>query len=495
MFLKKIIIKNLSFILLISLFFISFYLKSQLVKETAYGFYPDESRFGLLIDGVQSYIAKNNITEYLKTIFLLDARPGYGILYFPVAYFIIKTQNPASIAGQFYNAFLISLCTVFIFIIIKRLYNLLTGFLASFFFLFSMSSYTYIRHMLPADGALFFFLLSGVIYVFTRSLILTGISVGLSFATHPGIYFYITPLFVIFFPNFNLKNILRRIINFGGGVIITVILLEFISRILGMKGTYIATARGLSVSVNQGDFSPALFFFIDYVLANDGIFGIAILILGIFSLYNLYKNKNKNSSNKFFLFYTITTYIFLEMMSFIFHKTVLYGRTIRNFYILFFILAAIFIANFLSENFKNKKINIFINKKIITLLFIGLFLINWHTRFVQLKDNIYHKDFLIKINAISLSPRNSKIESIISFKGDPKDNSPYKIQNKGYFLLNTYLMYPYFGNKTIGCQKKILLKEKHALVSYEPYVFEGFSKEMRKSFKTDPPYYTLIYCR
>lgn len=478
-----------SFLIPVLLLFIALVIKLPLLKEGGLGFFSDEGRYRwtLTVYLHQSFMTKSFL-PYIKSIFDMQARPAYGLLYLPSLLITEITKN--EIFGPIYNLLIVSLSVILIFLIVKKLYTKKTAFFASAFFFFSMCSSSYIRHMLPYDGALLVFLLAIYIFINTKSLFLLGTLIGLSFSSYPGNYYYIIPIpLSIFFitKTADLKTKIFKVLQFFAGFLSIMFIFETLSRLVNGPGSYFTSILDLSKTVNQGDYMPAGLFIFKYIFANDGVFGVVVLFIGIITLFNFCKTRTKTCLEKTLIFYAISIYLILEIMSFVSHKTVLYGRTVRMFYLFFMVLASVGLVNLLS---KNKKWVLFFLAAVILLT-----VINWFPRYLNYINAIYPNDFYKKVmtfnkNNVEINNISPHIASI-----DDRDNVFALVFRDRYYLVNNEVLFFYYGMKKINCDKDIIIEADYVLPTYQPYLFEGWTEAMRESFYNDPPKYQLIYCK
>lgn len=312
---------------------------------------------------------------------------------------------------------------------------------------------------------------------------------GLSFATYPGNYYYIIPiplLILIGQKDNGFKVRVFKVLWFLTGLLLVLFIFEIISHLVGAPSSYLLSTLNLSETINQGDYIPAITFILKYIVANDGVWGVLILFMGVVALFDLYKNQKKNGLGKIFLFYAVSVYLVLEIMSFVTHKTVLYGRTVRMFYLFFMVLASVGLINFLLIN--KRRVLIFLGAVVLSTI------INWFPRYLNYINVVYPNDFYEKAMAFN---KNSVVINVIApyFESlDDQDKVFGLVSKNQYYLVNAEVLEFYYGMKKINCKKNVIVEADYVLPSYRPYLFEGWPEAMRKSFYNDPPKYQLIYC-
>jgi hypothetical protein len=354
--------------------------------------------------------------------------------------------------------------------------------------------------MLPYDGSLLIFLLAIYLFLITDSFFLLGVMMGLSFATYPGNYYYIIPIplliFVVPIVN-NLKARISKVLQFLIGLLLILFIFEIISHLVNAPSSYLLSTLDLSRIIDQGDYIPAIIFIIKYIFVNDGVWGILILLMGIVALFNICKNKKRNNLDRAIIFYAASVYLILEIMSFVTHKTVLYGRTVRMFYLFFMILASTELIDYLIPRVKRNNC-VYINKWVASIFLetvILLIIVNWFPRYLNYLNVVYPNDFLEKVTMFN---KNGVVINVIApyFESLDDHEKVFSLVSKGqYYLVNAEVIEFYYGMKIINCKKKMIMEADYVLPSYEPYLFEGWPAAMRKSFYNDPPKYQLIYCK
>lgn len=464
-----------------------------LVNENALFFFPDESRFVLLEQGMRASFYAQEITPYLTALFSLDARPGYGLLYGPAVFLVALTERDSVI--QLANIVIVVLSCIFLYLIIKKIFFSVLALISAFFYFCSLSSVTYIRHALPYDGSILFFLLS-LYATLQGSYFLSGVLFGFSFTIYPGIYFSVLPMLLFLLLLVPKEKRKKRLLVYVIGFFSVLLGFEITSRLF--TGTsYVTTALKLSGTITQGDFMPAVIFYAEYVFANDGVLGVILGFSGaIITGFLLIKKRYSLGKYILLLFWLIVVnYLFYELMTFILQRMVLYGRTVRPFYIMNIILSTAVLSSLFFRMVGHlQKTSAVIYKIVALIIVVLLVLLNYYPRystFVQLE----YPDNFVASNRSLIPPVKKVFSSFASTKEQVPDIVPVSGLKAGqYYFVNTSLLYPYYGLKEIGCKEKVLIERLHILGLYGPYAFEGFNKKMRGYLRRNPPVYQLIYC-
>ncbi len=467
-------------LIIFAILVLSLVTRLSLYNPNALYFFSDEARFDDLVLSWGKGKLEEDSFSPLKSTFNIQARPMFGLIYTLPAFF--QSKNPKIPYGAYLNILINTLIVLFAYLIVKKIAGLKAAVLAFFFILCSSTYSAYIRHMLPYDLGLLFLLVGGYAFLRFKLLFLAGLMLSLGYLSYPGYLYYFLPLpplilILSFKKHLNLSPVLKFLFGLG----LPVALAEIISRLLSQT-SYFEIAKALSGTVIQGDFIRASTFIKEYIIVNDGLLG---LILSISSLFIIFL-KNKNLA-LFFGLYLLSIFLILEIASDITHQTVLYGRTIRPFYLLLLVSAATILNN-LFNRFKPWVGNFFF------CLLILLIIINFWPRYIAFKNSIYPKDF--DKQAKSMLNSTSNLAYVFSNKSsevDKKQNQMNLAKGK-YYIVNADLLYPYYGNKKLLCKKQILLEKSHILTGFPPYLFEGFTLRMRYFIIKDPPSYELIHC-
>lgn len=460
-------------------------------KDAAY-FWADERQYKELIIQLDESAAKNDYMIAVHKLFSLNARPGLGLFYYPAA--IMEWKNPNIPYGSYYNLMINTLSLILVYLIVKKIQGEKAAMLATLIVTFSISSVLYIRHLLSYDIALFLLALGFFMYINFKKLFIFGLFVGLSFLTYPS-YFSLLPIPVILtLFHRSLKQPLIFLIGVGTVLICT----QVFSLLLGETTTYFHSLQveaGGVTSVAQGDYMPAASFISEYIFATDGVWNFLLIVLILPGIF-LIKERSKFIT---FLIYLMLVFLIMEVSSHILQRHVLYGRTIRPFYLSALVFSALILERILSS-FKNNKVYI-IGVSILILIT----WLNWLPRFLKYKNLIYPVQFKqIARNYLDSKHYEYKIgdELFVNYWNtqtpDPKLVWHFfKPGESGkYYTMNAFQTFPYFGNLNMDefCKHEVLLKEPHIQYIFKPARFEGYKKDMREKMEKDPLYYQLIYC-
>lgn len=446
-------------------------------------FFGDEIFYKRLINTIKQADRENNPILYLQGVFGIYARPGYGVLYSPPIW--LEKQNPEIPYGAMLNIAINSFMVILVYLILKRFVNTDVAILATLVVIFSISSVIYVRHMLPYDAGLVILLLALYSYLRTSSYFLFGALSAISFLTYPSYFYYFLPIpFIIFVLN---RFKVRPSFLFSVGFTVIILFAQVLSLLIGATPSYLQEAQQLSRIVTQGDFMPAHPFLTEYIFSYDGYWG---LILGFLSLFIIFLARRK----RFFplISYLVMVFLLLELFSHIIPKTVLYGRTVRPFYLLL-LISGVIVFDSLFRNISKK---LHIPYILFYSVFVLVVIINWWPRFSVFKNLIY-PTAIRKEAEEYLQAKYSKytLEDVYTKKRTIDDTvtDPATLEQGKFYLVDPTLLYPYFGRSNLSCKKEVLLEREHALV-FKPYHFEGFTRQMREYLIKDPPKYQLIYC-
>lgn len=485
--------KRLEVIFLVSLLTVFICSRLLLVNEHAVYFYSDERLFQFLRAGVRSSLQSGSAIPFIESIFTLVARPGYGLMYGVFAYLVEITGDLSYV--QYGNIIISLLSSLVLYLLLRKIFSPALSLGSLFLYLCSMSSATYIRHALPYDGSFLFFLLS--IYMMLRnSYLLSGILLGFAVSVYPGIYFSALPTFLFFLLRASGEVRKKYFFLLSSGIALVILLFEIFSHIIA-KSSYFTSALSLSGSITQGDFMPAVIFYAEYVFANDGVLGVIFGFSGaIITGFLLIKKRYSLGKYILLLFWLIVVnYLFYELMTFILQRMVLYGRTVRPFYIMNIILSTAVLSSLFFRMLRRlQKTSAVIYKIVALIIVVLLVLLNYYPRysaFVQLE----YPDNFVASNRSLIPPEIKVFSSFTSTKEQVPDIVPVSGLKAGqYYFVNTSLLYPYYGLKEIGCKEKVLIERRHVQGLYGPYAFEGSNKKMRGYLRRNPPVYQLIYC-
>lgn len=462
-----------------------------LFNPAAQQFWADERHYAQLLSKLNEAEKAGNYKIAYQTIFRLNARPALGLFYFPAA--ILEWKNPSIPFGIYFNFIVNFLCLLLVFLISKEMINKTAAFLSVCIITLTLSSVIYLRHLLSYDMALLMVLISSYVYLKYKNFFVSGIFIGLSFLTYPGYYYYFIPIpFLIAIYYKSIKKLI--IFSLGIGVVLILTQLAYIGA--GETTSYFQSVMiegSGGATSHYGEFIPAISYLSDYVYNLDGIWGLGLLIVSLPIIF--YK---KNKKLLFLFIYLVGVFFILEMYSHILQKTVLFGRTIRPFYLSALVFSALALERFLSK---------FSRKVYLTgmILILSISIINWFPRFILYKDLVYPKQFQEKSRQYLLRNHpTANVEDAIfvnywATKEEVPEHffKPEKGEKDKFYIMNAVQMFPYYGNYNLNdfCEHEVILKEAHIQYLFKPYLFEAHKKVMREKMKQDPLYYQLILCK
>lgn len=459
-------------------------------------FISDEWRYRILISKLDEAVAKDNYMIPVQTIFHLDGRPGSGLFYYPAAFLEWKYRNVPF--GAYYNLIINTLIIILTYLIIKKTHGKKAAILATLLVTLSTSSVIYMRHLLAYDIALFLLLLGLCLYVYFHKALTFGLLVGFSFLTYPSYYYYLLPIpVVLFFYHRSIKPVLLFIIGVGVILIFT----NMFSIAIGETTSYFQSLKNESKNVTTyhfGDDVTAFSFINQYIFTIDGIWNLFLIALAF--LIMVFKRHEK----KIIIIgvYLILAFLVMEIYSHILKTHVLYGRTVRPFYLILLVFTAVTLDRVFDKVSKgNQKIYILCFSLIIFITFL-----NGLPKFINFKNLIYPTQFKQQAREYLKAKYGEFIFEEALFVNYFGINSPpkmkifteYKDGEPGkFYIINANIIYPYFGSYDLNlfCKNDVLLKELHVQYKFRPYLFEGWNEIMREQSAKDPLYYQLIYCK
>lgn len=465
-------------------------------NKDASDFISDEWRYRILISKLDEAVAKDDYLIPFQTIFRLDGRPGSGLFYYPAAFLEWKYLNVPF--GAYYNLIINILIIILTYLIIKKTYDKKAAILATLLITLSISSVIYMRHLLAYDIALFLLLLGLCIYVYFHKALAFGLLAGLSFLTYPSYYYYLLPIpIVLFFYHRSVKPVLLFITGVGVILIFTNVL----SIAIGETTSYFQSLKNESKNVTTyhfGDDVTAFSFISQYIFTIDGIWNL-FLILAAF-LIMFFKRHEK----KIIIFgvYLILAFLVMEIYSHILKTHVLYGRTVRPFYLILLTFTAVALDRVFNDISKGKQ-KIYI--LCFALIVFGTFL-NWLPNFMNFRNLLYPTQFkqqareYLKARYGEFIVEEALFVNYFGINSPPKMKifTEYKDGEPGkFYIINANIIYPYFGSYDLNlfCKNEVILKELHVQYKFRPYLFEGWNEIMREQSAKDPLYYQLIYCK
>lgn len=472
-----------------------FFTRLLVFNQAASYFWADERHFRELIDKLNESSKKHDFMIAVHKIFNLNARPGFGLFYYPAA--ILEWKNPNIPFGAYYNVVINSLILILIYLIVKKIHNNKAAVLALILVSFTTASVIYMRHLLPYDSAFFLLLLGLFIYIYTKKLFTFGLLLGLSFLTYAN-YYYILPIPAVLFLFY---RSIKPAFLFTLGVAAILMLTNIASMILTNTSYFTALkleSAGVT-SVGFGDYVFAFSFIIQYIFEIDGFWNTFLIIISAIFVIFLRKDKKIH----IFGTYLILIFLTMEMTSHILKMHVLYGRTIRVMYILILVFVAMVLEKMLAVISKSDKKIYFI----LFFLIIFLTLLNGLPRFVLYKNLVYPTQFKNEakkyLKEQYVEPVKLEEALFVNYFGidsPPKMNIFKEFKEAepwSFYIVNANVIYPYYGSYDLNlfCKNDVLLKEPHVQFVYRPYLFEGWNKTMREQSVKDPIYYQLIFCK
>lgn len=475
-------------------------------NKNATDFISDEWRYRILISKLDEAVAKDNYMIPVQTIFRLDGRPGSGLFYYPAAF--LEWKYPNIPFGAYLNVIINTLIIILTYLIIKKTHNKKAAILATLFVTLSIASVIYMRHFLAYDIALFLLLLGLCIYVYFHKVLAFGLLAGFSFLTYPSYYYYLLPIpIVLFFYHrsiseaFNNFVVVKPVLLFITGVGVILIFTNVFSVAIGETTSYFQSLKNESKNVttyHYGDDVTAFSFISQYIFTVDGAWNLFLILVAFIIMLFLRREKKIT----IFGVYLILAFLVMEIFSHILKTHVLYGRTIRPFYLLLLVFIAVTLDRlFNNVSKRNEKIYILCFSLIIFITFL-----NWLPRFINFKNLIYPTQFkqkareYLKIRYSEFTAEEALFVNYFGINSPPKMKifTEYKDGEPGkFYIVNANIIYPYFGSYDLNlfCKSDVLLKELHVQYKFRPYLFEGWNEIMREQSVKDPLYYQLIYCK
>lgn len=466
-------------------------------------FISDEWRYRILISKLDEAVAKDNYLIPFQTIFRLDARPGSGLFYYPAAF--LEWKYPSIPFGAYYNLAVNTLIIMLTYLIIKKTHGKKAAILATLLVTLSTASVIYMRHLLAYDIALFLLLLGFYIYVYLHKSFAFGLLVGFSFLTYPSYYYYLLPIpIVLFFYHRSIKPVLLFITGVGVILIFT----NVFSIAIGETTSYFQSLKNESKNVtayHYGDNVAALSFISQYIFTIDGIWSLFLIVLAF--LIMVFKRHEKKIT--IIGVYLILAFLVMEIYSHMLKTHVLYGRTVRPFYLILLVFIAVTLDRLFNMVSKRNEQSYSSNKMIYILCFsIIMFItfLNGLPRFINFKNLLYPAQFkqqsreYLKARYSEFIVEEALFVNYFGINSPPKMKifTEYKDGEPGkFYIINANIIYPYFGsyNLNLFCKSYDLLKELHVQYKFRPYLFEGWNEIMREQSAKDPLYYQLIYCK
>lgn len=488
--------------LVIALFLVIFFTRLLIFNKDAADYFPDEWRYYAQIKNIEMAVSSGDYLLVLRKIFDLNARPGFGIFYFPPSF--LEWKYPEIPFGQYYNL-LVSISLVgLIFLIVRKIENDKTAILATLLVGLSISSVIYMRHLLPWDLELALMFFSLYVYLRTKNVFYFGLLLGVSFFTYPSFYYYMLPIPIILLLWHKKIWSIARPLQFVAGIATVLLAAQLFSASIGAV-SYWNSLKAESAgarSVEQGDYISAWSFLNEYIQTTDGIWFVLLVASSLVGFIFI----NKDKKLVIFSVYLVMTFLILEATSHLFSTQVLYGRTARPFYLLMLIFCAIVLNRLFMYICQKARVTY-------SILFFSIILItvvSWWPHFVNFKNLVYPKQFHRK-SIEYLNERYQKYDIVTNnfdtaFVNFWNTDSPFPnflksgrvlgVRGKFYTINTTYL-YPYYGNYDLDlyCNAEVLLEESHVATAFQAYLLEGYKRVMRQQMINDPVKYQLIYCK
>lgn len=486
----KIFKKHWSIFILVLVIFLT---RLLIFNKDAAGYMADERHYQELINSLVESEGKNNYIIAAQKLTRLNARPALGLFYYPAAY--LQWKNPSIPFGSYFNLVINSLFLILIYLIVKKTHNKKAAILATLLATFSISSIIYIRHLLPYDISLFILLLGFFVYIKTQKTFVFGLFAGLSFLTYVS-YYYLLPIpLILMLYHRSFKPALSFIAGAVAILIFTNIL--FVTVDVDHRSYFesLKEESGGVTSVHQGDYISAFSFMGQYIFASDGIYNLILILIAF--IFIIFQMKEKRIS--IIGVYIVLVFLIMEATAHILKVHVLYGRTVRPFYLGILIFTALVLEKWLNK--LEKKVYLFL---FCLIIFITFF--NWLPRFITFKDALYPLQFKKYAREFVQSKYGDKAKiGEVLFVNYFGINSPPKMkifkefkdaEPGKFYIVNANVIYPYFGsyNLNLYCNSEVLLKVPHVQSQFRPYLFEGWGEVMREQSVKDPLYYQLIYC-
>lgn len=490
--------------ILITLLTISVIFKMSFLGKGLYS-NQDENRY-MSSQNAFEMLRKGEAKKATAQLFMAQARPGYVLFgmvpasaQIMLANYLKVSYNSESVlwVPYFFNFSIFLLILYFIYIISRRLgYPIEVSLFNVLFYSIFANSYLYIRHMFPYDIALLLLLMAfyQILEMFNNNhsvsvYLQMGIFMGFAYVTYPGYFQFVillSSVMVMLLLKINKGMLFRRAIIPVTVFILIIFIFEFLSNYC--HTSYLQESRTLSSTIVQGDFNEVPSFLFKYLIYAKFPTGIIFLFLLFVSIYILFKFKEDKPRNhyliKLLLLMSFLVFSVFLVQGYFFHKMVLYGRLLHQ----YFPLLVIFISPLITIIFEKKE------KYILVLGFLVFF-----SSFPNHLD-YYNLHYAENITA-KVSGLKSKYKNIIEYCDWDSCQSPIVIERDFKHLLDTS------SNKTLVIQnwcytrtdvmlnknnynypysfRNLLIDEKH-WINMPAYQFEGAGNIQRKFFKAHP---------
>ena len=463
---------------------------------------PDENRHIAAQDAAES-LKHGEFKKGLSFIFKADGRPGtviFGLIPASIQIFIANRLHVPYNGPE--SAWVMYMYNLFIFgLILFMLYKLCIAFGFSsnlslcivLTYSVTINSYIYLRHAFPYDASLLLligslnFALKGIGQISRKTTLMVGSLLMFGLSIYPG-YFPLAMAIAIFYAialtlKFKMRDVFFNLIFAVIGAFGVVLIFELLSRFSG--ASYIGSLQNLSETITQGAFAESLSFIIRYLFSAELYLGWILLIglpVGLYIvLFPSEKNSLSNDKNpKVFFIVLLSMFLFYASLGVLFHKMVMYGRLLHQFYPFIAILVGIAIYKYVSEKY--------IAIPSVVIFGLGLIL------FVQFKNVEFPKETLYKLK--KQFKENTAIREFSEW-----DSTIYltgkKCQNQSFSDSATILTLVNFGYpndfnnlnlhhefKSDANSKKILSVPHWHM--FQPYLLESADALQRKNLKQFP---------
>lgn len=469
----------------------------------------DEGRYNASGQILKS-LYQQDVHSAIRYLFSTQGRPGDTLIKtlptavqcataYLLGYEIYETNN--SFPLFFFNFAIY--CLILILHYKVSLYFLKDQFLSLFSVLLYSSlvaSYISLRHADPYDGSLLI-----LYYVFYKilknyssnhynykALAGLGFLAFFGFSCYPGyISLYMIIPGYLLLNSINTKNMVngvRKIILFGSGSVLCLVLYEVTARISGTS--FLNDSRQLSSTITQGSFEESFSFIVKYLYEVENINGILLLtglLLFIVSLFYTMKQIKTHFLPDIYLLFILTFLLYMgyAAMGYYFHKVVFYARLIKQFlpFMTIFTVFAL-LQLYVYLNFQDR------NRYNIIYILSAVLLVNFSITFKEYMVISYPKDMAWNFyNKFHLRQTIDSYEYKGSYHTRPdlgvlkKKNIPKG--HKAIVFVNFCDFYP-FNNMTKynpykNSRKYQLFISEPSCIKFKAYQFEAFDIQARKN--------------
>jgi hypothetical protein len=469
---------------------------------TGFFAFPDELRYKATEDAMQK-MAHGQIAPAIHSLFETEGRPADALVkilpmtlqvitgkLFKLNYFETANSYPLFIFN-----FIIYCCILWVHFKFSNAL-LKNEFLAlvSVVLLGSMlNSYIYLRHAIPYDTSLLiFYVLLYKALIFTENNSLTykksflfGFFGFFGYLVYPGyVPLFMTLACFLFFNRLTQETFFikfRQSIAYVLGSVLCLFGFEALSWFGG--GSYITDARQLAGTIIQGSFEECFTFIVKYLLDVEGVKGI-ILLLGLV-LFAFFMGQNRlkipaHSTLSVLSIILLTVFLAYASVGYFFHKAVLYGRLLHQ-YFPFICLFSVYAINELLIKLTDK------HKEILALLSF-IFIINFGFNFLKYTRTFaYPRDIVWAMNkTYQLKDIENRCEyadswSIIPVEDEHILRGGTKSQTDTLadtFLVNACYFYPLDDRAKYQAytpqNNERLIDSKPHFMNFKAYQYEGY---------------------